>query len=76
LQDQFDHSFAEWVRILGEVRSAVLAAVPDATVRRSLLEDFTDPRWLERIRTAGADVAKAEMVKAMRAGDIIPAPTC
>lgn len=76
LLDQFDDSFAEWVSILGEVRATVLATVPDAVTRRGLLEDFADPRWLERIRTAGADVAKSEMVGAVRAGDIIPPPTC
>lgn len=62
LLNQFDDSHAEWVRILGEVRVTVVSAVPDPLARRRLLEEFADPRWLERIRTTGADVAKAEML--------------
>ncbi len=69
LLDQFDESYAEWVRTLGEVRATVLAAVPDSAVRRRLLEDFTDPRWLERIRTAGADVTRAEMLGVVGSGE-------
>lgn len=62
LLNQFDDAYAEWVRVLGDVRTAVLANVPDAAERRRLLEGFADPVWLERLRTAGAGVAKAEML--------------
>lgn len=62
LLDQFDDSYAEWVRVLGEVRTAVLRDVSDANDRRRLLEGFADPRWLERVRTAGAAGARAEML--------------
>jgi precorrin-2 dehydrogenase/sirohydrochlorin ferrochelatase len=62
LLDQFDDSYAEWVRVLGEGRTAVLASVPDAAERRRLLDGFADPIWLERIRTVGADVVRAEMM--------------
>ncbi len=60
--DHFDDGYAEWVRVLGEVRTVVLANVLDAAERRRLLDGFADPVWLERIRTAGADVVRAEMV--------------
>jgi precorrin-2 dehydrogenase / sirohydrochlorin ferrochelatase len=62
LLDQFDDSYAAWVRVLGEVRSAALQHVPDPASRRRLLTGFADPIWLARIRTAGADVALAEML--------------
>lgn len=62
LLEQFDDSYAEWVRVLGEARREVLAKVSDPVARRRLLEDFARPDWLERIRTAGADVALAEML--------------
>ena len=62
LLDQFDDAYAEWVRVLGEVRTAVLANVRDAAERRRLLDGFADSVWLERIRTTGADVARAEMM--------------
>lgn len=62
LLDQFDDRYAEWVRVLGEVRTAVLATVADPGERRRLLDHFADPVWLERIRSAGADVVRAEMV--------------
>jgi len=65
LLDQFDDCYAEWVRVLGEVRTVVLAKVSDPVERRRLLEHFADPIWLERIRTAGADVVRAEMLGAI-----------
>jgi siroheme synthase (precorrin-2 oxidase/ferrochelatase) len=68
LLDQFDDGYAEWVRVLGDVRAAVLTRVTDATERRRLLEAFADPSWLERVRTAGSEVAKAEMMRHMEPG--------
>lgn len=62
LAGEFDDGFADWVRILGEVRAVVLATVPDPLARRRLFEQFSEPHWLDRVRTAGADVAKAEML--------------
>ena len=63
---EFDDAYAEWVRVLGEVRRAVLAEVADPDRRRELLTSFADPRWLDRIRTAGADVTLAEMAAEVR----------
>lgn len=62
LADQYDDTFGDWVRILGEVRVTVLATVPDPAARRRLFEAFSEPRWLERIRTDGSDLAKADML--------------
>jgi precorrin-2 dehydrogenase/sirohydrochlorin ferrochelatase len=70
LLDEFDASYADWVRVLGEVRRVVLAEVHDPHVRRSLLESFAHPEWLERIRTAGPDVARAEMLRRVRPGTV------
>ena len=70
LLDQFDDSYAEWVRVLGEVRREVLTRVSDPDARRRLLDGFADPIWLERIRTAGADVVRAEMMREVRAGGV------
>ncbi len=69
LLTQFDDTYAEWVRVLGDVRAAVLRDVSDATDRRRLLDGFADPMWLERIRTMGADVVTAEMMKVIRSGE-------
>lgn len=62
LLDEFDESYADWVRVLGAVRRVVLAEVREPEVRRRLLSAFAEPEWLERIRTVGPDVTLAEMV--------------
>lgn len=68
LLDQFDDAYVEWVRVLGDVRTAVLRDVPDAAERRRLLDGFADPSWLARIRTAGADAVRAEMMRHLEPG--------
>jgi len=68
LLERYDDGYAEWVRVLGEVRREVLATVSDPGARRRLLEHFARPEWLERIRTAGADVALAEMRRLLESG--------
>jgi precorrin-2 dehydrogenase/sirohydrochlorin ferrochelatase len=70
LLEQFDDSYTDWVRVLGEVRRVVLTEVADPTVRRSFLESLADPAWLARIRTAGADVTLAEMLRRVRPGTV------
>ncbi|HEY1187538.1 MAG TPA: NAD(P)-dependent oxidoreductase [Gemmata sp.] len=61
LEAEYDTAFAEWVRILGEVRVEVLATVPDESRRRELLDGFADWSWLERFRTEGAEQVRAAM---------------
>lgn len=61
LETEFDAAFAEWVRVLAEVRREVLAAVPDEERRRELLDSFAGWAWLERLRADGADTILASM---------------
>ena len=61
LEAEFDATFAEWVRVLAEVRTEVLAAVPDEARRRALLDAFADWSWLTRLRAEGADAVLAAM---------------
>ncbi|MBN9121202.1 MAG: bifunctional precorrin-2 dehydrogenase/sirohydrochlorin ferrochelatase [Planctomycetes bacterium] len=62
LEAEFDVAFAEWVRVLAEVRRDVLATVPDES-RRALLDSFAEWHWLGRIRAEGAGA----VLEAMRA---------
>lgn len=68
LAGEFDPAYADWVRVLGEVRAVVLQAVPDAAGRRRLFDTFIAPEWLDRIRTVGPAAAKAEMLDRVRGG--------
>jgi precorrin-2 dehydrogenase / sirohydrochlorin ferrochelatase len=61
LEAEFDAAFAEWVRVLAEVRRAVLATVTDELRRRELLESFAEWHWLARVRAEGADAVLAAM---------------
>jgi precorrin-2 dehydrogenase/sirohydrochlorin ferrochelatase len=61
LEAEFDAAFAEWVRVLAEVRRAVLATVPDEARRRALLESFAEWEWLARLRAEGTDAVLAAM---------------
>jgi precorrin-2 dehydrogenase/sirohydrochlorin ferrochelatase len=66
LEAEFDATFAEWVRVLAEVRAVVLAEVADAARRRELLDAFADWPWLARLRAEGADAVKAAMLREVR----------
>lgn len=66
LEDTFDESYGDWVRILREVREVVLAEVADIAVRKELFEEFSRPEWLERGRSEGWDVAKRAMLIEVR----------
>jgi precorrin-2 dehydrogenase / sirohydrochlorin ferrochelatase len=61
LESEFDAAFAEWVRVLAEVRAEVLATVADEVRRRELLDGFADWPWLARLRAEGADAVLAAM---------------
>lgn len=60
LEAEYDAAFAEWVRVLAEVRAEVLAAFGEP--RRALLDSFAGWEWLARLRAEGADA----VLKAMR----------
>jgi precorrin-2 dehydrogenase/sirohydrochlorin ferrochelatase len=63
LEAEFDVAFAQWVRVLAEVRGEVLATIPDEARRRELLDSFADWKWLTQLRAEGADA----ILQAMRA---------
>lgn len=66
LEAEFDATFAEWVRVLADVRDVVLREVLDPTRRRELLDGFADWPWLARLRAEGADAVKAAMLAMVR----------
>jgi precorrin-2 dehydrogenase/sirohydrochlorin ferrochelatase len=61
LESEFDAVFADWVKLLGEMRDEVQAAVPDTERRRQLLDDFADWPWLKRLRAEGVDAVRTAM---------------
>jgi len=65
-ETEFDALFAEWVGILAEVRTEVLAAIADEARRRELLDSFADWHWLLRLRTEGANAVLAAMREAIQ----------
>jgi precorrin-2 dehydrogenase/sirohydrochlorin ferrochelatase len=62
LEGEFDAAFADWLRVLAEVRTVVLAEVTDADRRRELLDGFADWPWLARLRAEGAAAVRAAML--------------
>ncbi|MFM8274285.1 MAG: bifunctional precorrin-2 dehydrogenase/sirohydrochlorin ferrochelatase [Gemmata sp.] len=67
LESEYDGAFAEWVRLLAEVRQEVLAAVPDEARRRELLDGFAGWEWLARLRADGAEKVR-EALRAVLSG--------
>lgn len=64
-ETEFDATFGDWLRVLAEVRTVVLAEVADEARRRELLDSFADWLWLARLRAEGAIVVKAAMLAAI-----------
>lgn len=62
LETEFDAAFADWLRVLAEVRAVVLAEIADEARRRELLDDFADWPWLARLRAEGAEAVRAAML--------------
>ncbi|MBA4189255.1 MAG: siroheme synthase [Planctomycetaceae bacterium] len=63
---EFDATFADWLRVLTEMRTVVLAEVPDSARRRELLDGFADWPWLARMRSEGADAVQTAMLECVR----------
>ena len=63
LEAEFDAAFAEWVQVLGEVRTVVLAVVADPVIRRELLDGFADWPWLTRLRAEGTASVRTAMLE-------------
>ena len=66
LEKEFDATFADWLRVLAEVRAIVLAEIADSDRRRELLGNFADWSWLERLRSEGAEGVRAAMLAKVR----------
>jgi precorrin-2 dehydrogenase / sirohydrochlorin ferrochelatase len=67
LERQFDEAFGRWVALLSELRPVVLAAVPDARLRRTLLEQLSRWDWLERLRREQTNAVRAAMMAEIQA---------
>jgi precorrin-2 dehydrogenase/sirohydrochlorin ferrochelatase len=63
LEVEFGDAFAEWVRVLAEVRAYLLVKIADESRRRKLLDSFAEWGWLERLHAEGADAVLAAMRK-------------
>ena len=50
------------MRALKDIREVVLASIADIHLRKQLFEEFSQPEWLERIRTLGIDEANQAML--------------
>jgi precorrin-2 dehydrogenase/sirohydrochlorin ferrochelatase len=66
LEQEFDDAFGAWVRILGELRPHVLAAVPSEERRRELFAALSDWSWLTRMREEGEDAVRKAMQEEVR----------
>ncbi len=66
LAGQLDPAYADWVAVLDRVRPLVLAAVSDEPTRRTLLDQFADWPWLDRVHEDGPDAAYAAMAGVVR----------
>jgi len=62
LASQVDGAIIAWVQVLATLRKEIQFSLP-ATACASLLREFADPKWLDRIRLQGVD----EVARAMRA---------
>jgi siroheme synthase-like protein len=63
--EDLDPAIAEWTELLGEMRECVLEHVASAEVRRTLLRDFAEWPWLEKIRREGVDSTREAMRQAV-----------
>ncbi len=62
LEAEYDDAYAAWVRLLDAIRALARERVPDAERRRSLLDEFADWPWLERLRDEGEAATWERMV--------------
>jgi precorrin-2 dehydrogenase/sirohydrochlorin ferrochelatase len=66
LEAEFDAAFAEWVRLLNELRPEAFA-ITDPDVRRELLDSLAEWHWLDRLRAEGPDAVRTAMRKVIKA---------
>jgi precorrin-2 dehydrogenase / sirohydrochlorin ferrochelatase len=68
LEVEYDDAFGAWVQLLSELRTEVLATIPDPGRRRDLLDGFADWRWLALVRAEGVEAARTAMRAALGSG--------
>ena len=61
LEAEFDSAFTDWVQLLAELRTEVLATIPDPARRAELLDSFADWPWLGRLRAEGIEAVRSAM---------------
>jgi precorrin-2 dehydrogenase/sirohydrochlorin ferrochelatase len=62
LEREFGEEYAEYVRVLGEIRREVFEKLPDAERRPQVFRQLTDEKWLDVLRVRGPDGLRAEML--------------
>lgn len=62
LEAEYDAAFAEWVRVLAQIRAEMKLTEFGEPLRRARLDSFAGWEWLARLRAEGADA----VLKAMR----------
>lgn len=61
LEAEFDELYVQWVQLLKEFRTEVLALLSDSVQRRDLLSTLADWSWLDRLRAEGIEAIRAAM---------------
>ncbi len=62
LEAEFDEAFGAWVELLAELRPQVGERVADPRKRRAVYERLTEWHWLDRLRAAGRERVRAELL--------------
>ena len=65
LEREFDSAWADWLRLLEEMRPLILARITEEAQRRAWFDQFSDWPWLERMRIDGYDVTRHAMMSAL-----------
>jgi len=75
LDAHLDDAFGQWLTLLGELRSQILATIPPPEWRRALLERLSRPEWLERLRHEPFEQVRDAMRAEVQAlASALPAP--
>jgi precorrin-2 dehydrogenase/sirohydrochlorin ferrochelatase len=61
LVEQIDSILPRWLELLKELRESIVSRIADADLRRELLRELADPRWLARLGIATLDEVRNEM---------------
>jgi siroheme synthase-like protein len=69
LAEQFDETFATWVRLLGQMRFLAREIIKDPVTRHDRLAMLADWKWLERLRLTDEATVAAEMTRLVQGND-------